>query len=148
MLHILVYLLQLANHFIHPLYTCSVAVERAETPMLLANKDCSQSFLETQPEQQPPLKKRSSTIDDNDEMLITSIKNLRERQQDKQKGQLDEETHFGLQVAETLRRFNSKQRALAKLQIDQVLFNVEFPPKQPYYPPPTINNSMLLKADY
>ena len=107
--------------------------------MLLANEDCSQTCLETQPEKQPPLKKRRSTIDDNiDEMLITSIKNLRERQQDKQKRQLDEETHFGLQVAETLRRFSSKQKALAKLQIDQVLFNVEFPPEQPYYPPPTI----------
>ena len=39
----------------------------------------------------------------------------------------DEDTLFGLQVAATLRRLTSKQKATAKIRIQQVLLEIEFP---------------------
>ena len=38
----------------------------------------------------------------------------------------DDNHYFCMSVAETLRRFPSRQRAEAKLKIQQLLFNVEF----------------------
>ena len=38
----------------------------------------------------------------------------------------DEEGHFGHQVAATLRRYTPRQRAIAKLTIQQVLTDIEF----------------------
>ena len=37
------------------------------------------------------------------------------------------ETNYGLEVAETLNRFTLRQRSLAKLRIQQILFEIEFP---------------------
>ena len=114
-------------------------MEQDDTPILESNEDSLQQQDQKPPQQPPSKKRRSMKGDDIDEMLINSIKTIQERRQEKHSRQLNEETHFGLQVAETLRRFSPKQKALAKLQIDQVLFNIEFPPEQPYYPPPPMN---------
>ena len=67
---------------------------------------------------------------------------LQQRTKRKRYDELDEETHFGLQVAATIRRFNPRQKALAKLRIEQVLVDVEFPPEFPtnYYSTPTDYN--------
>lgn len=40
----------------------------------------------------------------------------------------DEEHYFCMSVAETLRRFSSRQRAEAKLKIQQILYDTEFGP--------------------
>ncbi|XP_015600754.1 transcription factor Adf-1 [Cephus cinctus] len=40
----------------------------------------------------------------------------------------DEEHYFCMSVAETLRRFTSRQRAEAKLKIQQILYDIEFGP--------------------
>ena len=37
------------------------------------------------------------------------------------------ETNYGLEIAETLNRFTSQQKALAKFKIQQVLLEIEFP---------------------
>ena len=39
---------------------------------------------------------------------------------------LDEEGHYGQQIAATLRRFTPRQKAIAKMKIQQMLFDVEF----------------------
>lgn len=39
----------------------------------------------------------------------------------------DDEEFFGRHISAALRRLGPKQRALAKLQIEQVLVNIEFP---------------------
>ena len=88
--------------------------------------------------QQPAVKKRKvSKGDEIDDMLMRSLKDIQERQ-NKRSGTdtSDGETHFGNHVAATLRRLTPKQQAIAKLQIDQILLNVEFP-CEPYTHPPS-----------
>ena len=63
-----------------------------------------------------------------DDLIMTSLKSLQERRHGKEA--LDEAGHFGHQIAATLRRFSPRQMAQAKLQIEQVLFNIEFPSDQ------------------
>ena len=84
----------------------------------------------------PPTKRRKGNKDDEvDSAIITSLKGIQERwiqkdaEADKQARvtHMDEEGHFGNQVAATLRRLTTRQKAITKLQIDQVLVNVEFP---------------------
>ena len=68
---------------------------------------------------------------DVDELIVESLKSIRERREEKRgrtEEPLDEAGHFGHQVAATLRRFTNRQKAIAKLQIQQVLVSVEFPP--------------------
>ena len=54
-----------------------------------------------------------------------SLNNIQERREKQAKKEIDEE---GQQVAATLRRFTTRQKAFAKLQTEQVLVNIEFPP--------------------
>ena len=44
-----------------------------------------------------------------------------------QNTQMDDEEFFGRHIGAALRRLSPKQKALAKLQIEQVLVNIEFP---------------------
>ena len=85
---------------------------------------------------QPPAKRRkSSRSKDIDELLVQSINMLQESR--KKKEELDDEGHFAHHVAATLRRFNSRQKAVAKLRIEQVLVDVEF--TQDHYSTPPVN---------
>ena len=59
-----------------------------------------------------------------DELLVKSLQSLQENK--KAKRDVDEEGHYGEQIAATLRRFTVRQKALAKMKIQEVLFNVEF----------------------
>ena len=54
---------------------------------------------------------------------MKSMKDIQERRSK----DADAEAHFGSHVAATLRRLQPRQRAIAKLQIDQILLNAEFP---------------------
>ena len=67
--------------------------------------------------QEPKAKKRKTKMDD------ATLKTLHERQQ----RSLDEEELFGSHIAAILRRFSKKQKAIAKLRIQEVLVDVEFP---------------------
>ena len=48
------------------------------------------------------------------------------RKRSKQR-QDDEDELYGRQVAATIRRFTNREKALAKLRIQQVLLDIEFP---------------------
>ena len=59
--------------------------------------------------------------DDLDYLVCRTLKNISDRRQD------DDSELFGRQVGATLRCLNARQRAHAKLRIQQVLLDVEFP---------------------
>ena len=55
---------------------------------------------------------------------------LREKKKaEKEAAPKNPEINYGMEIAETLNRFTPRQKAVAKLRIRQVLFEVEFPPK-------------------
>ena len=70
---------------------------------------------------------------------LTRVRRWQNGKDGAERTQIDEEGHFGLQIAATLRRLTNRQKALAKLQIHHVLINIEVPDenyyqqKQPYY---------------
>ena len=78
--------------------------------------------------QQPPMKKRKVTSKDDvvDEYIIQSLRSIEERWAQRQVGHEDEDEHFGRQIAATLRRLPSRQKAMAKLHMQQVLVDAEF----------------------
>ena len=90
-------------------------------------------------EKQPPTKRRKGCKgDDVDAVIIQSLKGIQERwpqketQEEERKSLMnDEEGYFGMQVAATLRRLTSRQKAIAKLRIDQILVDVDCP-AEPY----------------
>ena len=76
--------------------------------------------------QEPPKTKiKVPKVNEMDDLIERSLKNLQERRPETS----DEAGHFGQQVAATLHRFTPRQMVLAKLQIDQVLLNIEFHPE-------------------
>lgn len=94
----------------------------------------------TTPIKLPTKRKNSSQKrDEVEELMITELKEIQERRTAKEL--TDDEGYFGQHVAATLRKFNDRQKAIAKIQIEQLLVNIEFPsdpyPKfhQHYEPP-------------
>jgi hypothetical protein len=76
----------------------------------------------------PTKKKKMSKDDEVGECIIQTIKSIEEnRCALAQKQEDDEDQLFGHQVAITLHHFTSRQKAMAKLCIHQVLIDVEFP---------------------
>ena len=76
---------------------------------------------------QPVAKKRKvNKLDDPNTFILKNVPDIQERRSSKAEV-ADSEAHFGSHVAATLRRLEPRQRAMAKLQIDQVLLNAEFP---------------------
>ena len=83
----------------------------------------------------PPLRKRKKKCSDPvEELLISELGRTAAR---------DEACSFGDHVAARLRGFSAQQRARACLEIDRVLYDIEFPnepiisqlPSYPQYPP-------------
>ena len=73
-------------------------------------------------------KKKISKDDEIDECIIQSLKSIEEnRRALAQKQEEDDDQLFGRQIAITLHRLTTKQKAIAKLRIQQVLIDVEFP---------------------
>ena len=99
--------------------------ETSSTPGDITSPDVS---LPATP-QPPPKKRKKNMPSDVDDAIV---KYLQERQtqnsqqQQQQQQQQDEEEHFGKNIAAVMRRFTNRQKAVAKLQIQQVLLNVEF----------------------
>ena len=63
-------------------------------------------------------------VDEVDEAIVC---NLEELCQCQSSCTADEEELFGQAIADTLCRFNLRQRAVAKLRIQNVLMEIEFP---------------------
>ena len=59
-----------------------------------------------------------------DEAIIKSLKDLEER---RTRREVDENESFGRHIGAVLRRFSPRQQAQARLRIEQVLIDVEFP---------------------
>ena len=79
-------------------------------------------------------RRRKTTSNDVDDALLLLSKTALERRLLKDKKEAEKqalprnpETNYGLEVAETLNRFTPRQRSLAKLRIQQILFEIEFP---------------------
>ena len=68
-------------------------------------------------------KRKKEQPDEVEQTIIDSIRGIQDRQSQTAE---DEESHYGKQVSATLRRFNNRQNALAKLQIQEVLLDIEF----------------------
>ena len=76
----------------------------------------------------PKKKKKISKDDEIGECIIQSLKSIAEnRCALAQKQEEDDDQLFGRQIAITLHRLTTKQKAIAKLRIQQVLIDVEFP---------------------
>lgn len=75
------------------------------------------------PSPMPPHKRRKKQAVDFDEALFSHLTKVTSEK--------DEADSFGEHVAARLRSFTPRQRALACLEIDKVLFNIEFPPPIP-----------------
>ena len=81
----------------------------------------------------PPAKKRKQR-DEVDEALVQLSKSAADRQKMRERREVEKlsatrnpEVNYSLEVAETLNRFNPRQRALAKFKIQKLLFEIEFP---------------------
>ena len=68
-------------------------------------------------------KRRESGIDEVDEALLSTLDKLHQHQ--------DGEKAFGEHIASCLRQLNPHQRAIARVEIDKVLLNLQFP-EDPY----------------
>ena len=81
---------------------------------------------------QPPVKKKRS-CDEFDDALI---RHLQEKAEARKKRQEEtEDDHFSRHVAGVLKRLPSRAKAIARLRIEQVLLDVEFPEPQSFQTP-------------
>ena len=69
--------------------------------------------------------KRRAKADEIDELLVKSLTTLQDNKMSKTE-ECDEDGYFGQQIAATLRRFTPRQKAIAKLRMQQILVDTEF----------------------
>ena len=60
-------------------------------------------------------------------MIISSLRSIGDKRAQRQD---EEDELFGRQVGATLRRLSNRQKSQAKLRIQQILMDVEFPDEQ------------------
>ena len=72
-------------------------------------------------------RKKKDTVDNLDRLLVSQIDHLT--------AERDEASSFGEHVASRLKGFTPRERALACLEIDKVLLNIEFPNDIPFSSP-------------
>ena len=91
---------------------------------------------EQSPAPAPPRKKRKGRNGEEvQDVIISRLREINERRS--KEVPIEDNHHFALHVAATLRRLGPRQRAMAKVQIDQLLLEFEFPPEDPYVYPNT-----------
>lgn len=100
---------------------------KSVSPFLESDQSSKASSSRNDTSQKKLLKRKRNRNDEIDELLVKSLSSIQEKRT-KEKTD-DEEGYFGKHISETLRRFNARQKALAKLQIQQVLLQLEFPPE-------------------
>ncbi|KAL5482216.1 hypothetical protein EMCRGX_G022513 [Ephydatia muelleri] len=69
--------------------------------------------------------KRRAKADQIDELLVKSLTTLQDNKMSKTE-ECDEDGNFGQQIAATLRRVTPRQKAIAKLRMQQILVDTEF----------------------
>ena len=80
----------------------------------------------TSPTEPPHAKKKKvEKGSEVDEVILGSLRDLHERRS--RRGVADEHELFGQHIAAVLRGFNRRQQVQARLRIEQVLIDVEFP---------------------
>ena len=72
-----------------------------------------------------PKKRKQAARNDIDDVLIRHLQEKSDAR--KQRQQETEDDHFGRHVAGVLKRLPNRMKAVARLQIEQVLMEVEFP---------------------
>ena len=87
--------------------------------------------------QQHRKRPRSSRDEDIDNAIIDGFHESRERWEKRVEGKTEQnpDIHFGRDVGERLYRMTPRQKAIAKVRIQQVLLEVEFPSEQYYQQP-------------
>ena len=80
-------------------------------------------------------RKRMGTIDLVEREILSTLSSLKAPPPPPVQ-ECDEEDHFVASVVSTLRRFSPRMKALAKVKIQELLLNLEFPPQQ--VPPPPL----------
>ena len=78
---------------------------------------------------QPHKKRKVTKSDEVDELILRSLKGIEDKQAQRQD---DEDELYGRQVAATMQCFTNREKALAKLHIQQVLLDIEFPAEHPH----------------
>ena len=86
--------------------------------------------------------KRASKMDENNAALLHTLGGLAARPN---KEEVNPDTHFCMELASHLRRLSPRQNALAKIRLQQVVFDLEYPSTEymptPVAPTNTFNNS-------
>ena len=74
-----------------------------------------------------PPKRKKAIVDEalGDNMLVKSLQEIQERARER-RAEEDMDLNFALEIAGRLKRLNPRQNAYVKLQVQQLLFNVEF----------------------
>ena len=117
------------------LLVCSVLdteLEDVQTPLSVPSSGSASTDNQRDPSLSPsptpvraPKRNRSDSWD-GDRALIQSLKDLQDGARDRRRHKEDMDFNFALEVAGRLKRMTPRQNALAKLQIQQLLFNIEF----------------------
>ena len=114
-------LMNIGSACIHSMCTCRSDNSFSVPP--------SPSQLEIDDATQPPRKRRKSPHELDDVL----IRHLQERAEDRKKRQEEnEDDHFGWHVAGVLKRLPNRTKAMARMQIEQVLMHAEFPETPSY----------------
>lgn len=122
--------------------SCTVEKERANLsthePPHITNSAELNSTVSVESVAPPPSKRKKSRVgDDIEELVVRNLKHLEEHRGD------DEEELFGRTVAATLRRLSQRQRAVAKMRIQTMLLDIEFPEEEYIQPQHTVYNQCL-----
>ena len=80
----------------------------------------------TEPCNQACPKKKKRKIEDIEDVMLRNLTNLEKKSAQKE----DEDELFGKQIVATLRRLTYRQKAHAKMRIQGVLLDIEFPAEE------------------
>ena len=112
--------------FLYSLLESEYGTSLPVSPVPTSAGSSSSPVASTSSSQQPPAKRRKvNKADDVDTFLMKTMKDIQEWRNNAEVA--DSEAHFGNHVAAMLRSLQPRQRAVATLQIDQIILNAEFP---------------------
>lgn len=81
-----------------------------------------------------PKKRKGTGRDDFEDAVLQHFKDRAEERRQNKREETDDD-YFGLHVAAVLKKLPARSKALARLRIEQILLDAEFP--EPHAPPPT-----------
>lgn len=141
-------------------HSMAAGPSRSSSPCMAQSRSTSPGGPQLQ--RQASKRRRVSREEEVDEAILQGFRESRDRRAirekitaEKQAAQKNPESHYGLEIAERLNKMNPRQKAIAKLRIQQVLLEVEFPsesyPQQPMplsRPPPPPSQSSFFGPEY